>query len=296
MKHMLKSMTAYTYREKTRQNFNVSIEIRTYNSRHLDFVVRIPNEYISIEARIKKMVSARISRGRIEIRLKIKDDSENGYAFDVDVVKARAFHKSLMELKDLFDISAGINMDLFINSGQVIKPCVIERDVEADWSMIKVCLEQAIEDIDNMRLKEGSFIESDLAERINNIGIFVDKIEDESAKLVSLYHGRLKERISLLTEGAVELDQTRLAQEAAILADKSDISEELVRARSHIQQFNDIMAADESAGKKLDFLLQEMNREFNTISSKSGGAEVSHIVVDVKSELEKIREQVQNLE
>jgi len=293
---MLKSMTAYAYKEKTESSFTVSFEIRTYNSRYLDFVLRTPSEYAGIEDRIKKLTSTRISRGRIEIRLQVRDDSENSYIFNVDIPKAKALHKSLLLLKNSVGISGDITMDFIINSGQVIKPSEIKRDVEADWILIKTCLAQAIDDIDAMRTREGNFIAKDLSERIRNIKTCVDQIEAESRGLVLHYQNKLNERISLLTKGLVELDQTRLVQEAAILADKSDISEEIVRTRSHIQQFNAIMDAKEPAGKKLNFLLQEMNRECNTISSKAGSANISHITVDVKSELEKVREQVQNLE
>ena len=155
---------------------------------------------------------------------------------------------------------------------------------------------QAISDIDAMRTREGDFIANDLTDRIHTLKTCIDQIEAESIDLVSQYQNKLKERLSLLTEGLVGLDQTRLAQEAAVLADKSDISEEIVRTRSHIEQFYEIMNDKEPAGRKLNFLLQEMNRECNTISSKSGSARISHIIVNVKSDLEKVREQLQNVE
>ena len=293
---MIKSMTAYADIEKTEKELTVSVEIRTYNSRYLDIVLRIPKEYACIEDRIKKQVSSGLSRGRIEIKLQIKYDSDNTYAFDIDTARAKALYESLMLLKDTLQISGDIPLDLVINSGQIIKPSETKRDVEADWDMINMCMTQAISDIDAMRTKEGDFIAKDLTDRIHTIKTCIDQIEAESSDLVLQYQNKLKERLSLLTEGLVGLDQTRLAQEAAVLADKSDISEEIVRTRSHIEQFYEMMNDKEPAGRKLNFLLQEMNRECNTISSKSGSAAISHIIVNVKSDLEKVREQLQNVE
>ncbi len=293
---MIKSMTAYADIEKTEKELTVSVEIRTYNSRYLDIVLRIPKEYGCIEERIKKLVSGGLSRGRIEIKLQIKYDSDNTYAFDIDTARAKALHESLMLLKDTLQISGDIPLDLLMNSGQIIKPSEIKRDVEADWDMINGCVAQAILAIDAMRRTEGDFIAKDLTDRIHAIKTCMDQIEAESSELVAQYQNKLKERLSLLTEDLAGFDQTRLAQEAAVLADKSDISEEIVRTRSHIEQFYEMMNDKEPAGRKLNFLLQEMNRECNTISSKSGSAAISHIIVNVKSELEKVREQLQNVE
>ena len=147
-----------------------------------------------------------------------------------------------------------------------------------------------------MREKEGAFLANDLKQRLGFVEQSLDQIEADATGLVPLYRERLQERITALTKGVVELDAGRIAQEAAILADRSDISEEIVRAESHLKQFRSIMISEEPAGRKLNFLLQEFNREFNTMGVKAGNAEVSHIIVNVKSELEKIREQVQNVE
>jgi uncharacterized protein (TIGR00255 family) len=150
--------------------------------------------------------------------------------------------------------------------------------------------------LDRMRVKEGDFIGQDLLLRLEVIERGIDHIEKNVADLVPIYRDRLLARVETLTQGIVEIDQSRIVQEASILADRSDISEEIVRARSHVQQFRDIMASDAPAGRKLNFLLQEFNREFNTMGAKVGQADLAHVIVDIKSEIEKLREQVQNIE
>jgi uncharacterized protein (TIGR00255 family) len=164
------------------------------------------------------------------------------------------------------------------------------------WDKIERCLIEATNGLDDMRKKEGQMIATDLSKRLDDIETTIKQIEKTSENLLPAYQERLKGRIEELTRGIVEIDLDRIAQEAAFLADKSDISEEIVRAKSHIHQFRMIQDSKEPAGRKMNFLLQEMGREINTIGSKTGKAEVAHMVVDVKSELEKMREQVQNIE
>ena len=187
-------------------------------------------------------------------------------------------------------------MDLLAGAGDIIIAGEVAEEPEKFWSVIEKCLLHALADLDAMRQHEGQYLADDLIRRINHTNQCILKIEQESGDLVAHYQERLKNRIDVLTRGLVELDPDRIAQEAAILADKADISEEIVRACSHIEQFFNVVDTDEPAGRKLNFLLHELNREINTIGAKTGKALVSHLVVDVKTELEKIREQVQNIE
>jgi uncharacterized protein (TIGR00255 family) len=180
--------------------------------------------------------------------------------------------------------------------GGIIKPVETVTEAESIWPVIKGCLTVALDDLETMQKKEGDFIAGDLLKRLDYIEDCIGEIEHDSGELLYHYQQRLRERISALTREIVELDPGRLAQEAAFLADRSDISEEIVRAKSHIQQFRHIMDSEEPGGRKLNFLLQELHREFNTMGSKIGQADTSHRIVDVKSELEKIREQIQNVE
>jgi uncharacterized protein (TIGR00255 family) len=294
---MLKSMTAYAAAETIEENnLSVKTEIRTYNSKNLDISLRMTSAWLALEERIKRAISERLSRGRIEINLRMEDRSEAAVAFDVDEAKAGAYREALLRLKTSLDLSGDIPLEMVASVSGVIRPAETTRDPEADWALISGCLQQALEDLTAMRQKEGNYMAADLAGRLDFIEGALSEIEKAAADITSQYREKLTERIQRLTQGQVALDEARLAQEAAILADRSDISEEIVRAKSHIAQFRSIMDDNVPAGRKLNFLLQEFNREFNTMGSKAGSAPISHTIVEVKSELEKMREQVQNVE
>lgn len=293
---MIKSMTAFSRVEKIKDELSVSIEIRSYNSKYLDVALRLPYGYFPLEERIKGLISSAVSRGRIELSAKITDGFEKSRSFELDLPRAEAYYDALERLKNQFDMRTEITLDLLLNQADIIKPSENDRDLEGHWEFIKESIQEAMDGLDAMRKKEGDFIARDFSERLDFIEKCIHRIEKESAGLVSHYQNRLKDRISALTKNLVEIDPTRIAQEAAFLADRSDISEEIVRVFSHINQFRAIMHAEEPAGRKLNFLLQEFNREFNTMGSKVGNAPVCHLIVDLKSELEKIREQVQNIE
>ncbi len=293
---MIKSMTAYATAQYSTHQLAVSAEIRSYNSRYFDLVLRIPSGYQSLEEKIKEYISGHVIRGRVEIKIQIEMDAADANGFEIDHAKAQSFYAALNQLKDAFGIKSEISMDLFLSPGGIIKPAEITMDTEAVWPSIRDCLQHALEELDAMRKREGDFIAQDLLKRLAHINLQLEQIRAESTGLLDMYQQRLKERISALTGDIVEIDPGRIAQEAAILADRSDISEEIVRAESHLKQFLHMMKSDEPAGRKLNFLLQELHREFNTMGSKIGNAEISHRIIDVKSELEKIREQIQNIE
>jgi len=293
---MINSMTAFARAEKSANNITAAVEIRSYNSRHLDIALRVPHGYDPLESKIRKLISGGIARGRLEIRLHIKDDGEGAEGFDVNERRARAYHDALNRLKELLQIKEPVSLEMIARSNDVLRPAEEEQNLDTQWPVIEESFQQAIADLKQMRQKEGDFLARDLKQRIDRIQENLTQIENESGNLLSQYQDRLIERISALTKGIVEIDQGRIAQEAAFLADRSDISEEITRAGSHVQQFLELMTAPEPAGRKLNFLLQELNREFNTMGSKVGNADISHQIVSVKSEFEKIREQVQNVE
>jgi uncharacterized protein (TIGR00255 family) len=164
------------------------------------------------------------------------------------------------------------------------------------WPAVQTCMTAALDDLNAMRLREGAFIAKDFGRRLNLLEKLVADIADQAQGLVAQYQDRLRDRMKILTKDLVTLDEQRIAQEAALLADRSDISEELVRVRSHVAQFRDIMAGEAPAGRKLNFLLQEFNREFNTMGAKAGQADIAYRIVDARAEIEKLREQVQNVE
>lgn len=289
-------MTAYASSESTKDELTVSVEIRSYNSKYLDIALRIPHKYLCLENKIKSMISDKVLRGRIEIKLQIIDDSEDAYIFDIDEHRALAYINVLSKLKNRFNINTDISLDLMVNTGGVIKPVEVSKDMDVCWDKLKTCINIALDGLNAMRKKEGDFIVRDFINRLDFIEKSLGQIKKESENLLFYYQERLKERINALTQGMIDIDPARIAQEAAFFADRSDISEEIVRVESHIKEFRFIMDSEESAGRKLNFLLQEFSREFNTMGAKAGNSNVSHIIVAVKSELEKIREQVQNIE
>ena len=293
---MIKSMTGYAAAQNTAGQITVSADMRAYNSRHLDIVLRMPPSYMALEDKMKALVTERIARGRLEIRLQIKDESEQAVAFEIDRPRAQALHSILEQLKKEFNLANDISVEQLLSLGGIIKPVEPTDEPGILWEAIKDCLNQGLDGLELMRQQEGDFIADDLSARLDFIEQTTAEIKGAAHALLQQYQERLKERIAVLTRETVEIDPARLAQEAAFLADRSDISEEIVRAESHIMQFRQIMTAEEPAGRKLNFLLQELNREYNTIGAKIGHAETSHKIVNIKSELEKIREQIQNVE
>jgi uncharacterized protein (TIGR00255 family) len=293
---MIKSMTAYAAAESVCDAFSVSIEIRSYNSRHLDIVLRMPSGYLALEEKLKELISARVVRGRLEVKIYIEIEASDAPGFEIDRAKARSLYTVLNEICDEFKLSHDISLETLIHVGGIIKPVDVPTDTDAVFPVLRDGLDQALTALEKMRKREGDFIARDLFKRLDHIEQQLKKVKTGSSGLIDAYQQRLKERISVLTQNVIEIDPGRIAQEAAILADRSDVSEEIVRSESHLKQFRQIMQNDEAAGRKLNFLLQEFHREFNTMGAKVGNADVSHLIIDVKSELEKMREQIQNIE
>jgi len=289
-------MTAFGQREKLTTDFDVNITIRSYNSRYLDISLYPLKKYMFLESKIKALIAERINRGRIDIRVQIRDNSDEATTFEINKSKAKAYYKALVELQKEFNIDSPVPLELLVGFQEIIQPKENKIDIEACWEVVEACLQDTLDDLLAMRKKEGAFIEKDILNRLDYIGQMTDLIEKESEDLLPQYQKRLMERIQVLTGKMIEIDPQRVAQEAAIIADKCDICEEIVRIKSHIKQFRDIMIEDKPAGQKLNFLIQEFNREFNTLGSKTDKAKVSHFAVDLKSELEKIREQIQNVQ
>ena len=293
---MIRSMTGFAEAEARDGAITAMAEIRSYNSRHLDIVLKVTQRYSALEEKIKERVSKHAVRGRIEVKIQISDETDDAIEFKIDDGRARAYKAALHNLKEALSLSGDISIDHFVGLAGIVTPMETVRDAEIVWPLLENCLNQALDAHDAMRKQEGDFIARDLSQRLDYIENCLGQIEQNSDGLLPLYQERLEERIRNLTRGIVEIDPGRIAQEAAFLSDRSDISEEIVRAASHVKQFRNIMHSEEPAGRKLNFLLQELNREFNTMGSKIGKADIAHMVVDLKSELEKIREQVQNVE
>ncbi len=293
---MIESMTAFGRCEKSAEGWSAAVEIRSVNSRFLDLVVRLPHGYAPFEERVKARVGQDLERGRIELRLNIRDERQREAAFQLDLPLATAYHRALMELRDALGLGGQVPIELVAGTGGVIRPCEAEPDLERDWPLVEAVLCEALADMKAMRRREGANLAADLTRHLDRVAAEIDAIQAATRGLAAYYRQRLEARIAALTEGLVALDPARIAQEAALLADRSDISEEIVRARSHLEQFRLLMQGPKQAGRQLNFLLQELNRELNTIGSKTDQAGAAHRVVAAKAELEKLREQVQNVE
>lgn len=293
---MINSMTAFASAEHSGDGISATIEIRGYNSRYLDLLVRVPSTYGNLEDQVKQMVSARVQRGRLEIRIGIRTEAGDVEQFTINETLANAYFQTLEQLRDRFDLSGSVSLELLARFNGVIETAEAEADPDKVWQVLAKAMAIALDELVRMREKEGRSLAEDLAGRLDFIENQIARVEEQAEGLLEYYQQRLRERITALTRGLVEIDPGRIAQEAAFLAERSDISEEIVRARSHMAQFRELMTAPEPAGKPLNFLLQEFTREFNTMGSKAGNAEISHIIVSAKAELEKLREQVQNIE
>lgn len=293
---MIKSMTAYARTESQTGPTGVRVEVRSFNNRHLDVALKLTHGFESLEERIRTVIAESVARGRVDIRVQIQEALEAGVDFTVNLPRAQAYHRALSQLKEELGIEGAIGLETVLAGGSMVQALEAEKDSEAIWPQVQDCLKSALEQLDAMRKVEGDNMAADFKQRLDAIERMLHEIESQAAGLPEIYRQRLKERIDALTHGMVEIDEARIAQEAALLADRSDISEEIVRAKSHIQQFRARMQDDTPAGRPLNFLLQEFNREFNTMGAKSGKAGMSHVIVAVKSELEKLREQIQNVE
>jgi uncharacterized protein (TIGR00255 family) len=253
--------------------------------------------YAGFEEKLKALVAESIHRGRVELKLTVRDDKSTICEYEIDSVRAKAYLAACEQLKSELALKVDAPpVEHLLSVAGVIQPAEVQSDVELHWDLIDSAATAALLQVDQMREKEGAFLKKDITQRLLKVEQGLDEIETSVQDLPEKYRLKLLARVEALTKGMVELDPSRIAQEAGMLADRSDISEEIVRARSHIGQFRNIMDSDEPAGRKLNFLLQEFNREFNTMGAKVGQAKAAHMIVDIKSEIEKLREQIQNIE
>ena len=293
---MIKSMTAFGRAEKEGEGRKYIVEIRTLNRRYLEVLVRLPRQWFPLEDRVKKLVGGKIARGRVDVSLKVQDSAEAATKFEMNLPLAKTYLRALRDLNEALLLEDRIGLNMILSMEGVITNTASEVDLDKSWATLSSCIDEALEGANAMRMSEGQTIYDDFQKRLEFVEKSLSQVKALVPSVLSEYHSRLKERITVLTEGKVELDPNRIAQEVAFLVDKGDITEEIVRAQSHLKQFRSMIESGGAAGRSLDFLLQELNREVNTIGSKGGDAELSQVVVSLKSELEKIREQVQNVE
>jgi len=294
---MLRSMTGYGRAQLEDASFKVTVELKSVNHRFLEMVIRLPKKYSLLEDKIKGAIRKRISRGRVEAWVGIEEMDKAGLNVNVDKDLAMDYYNSLKELAHLLGISPQITLYELCKLEGIITLKEPETDLERIWEITSKPLEEALEQLVLMRENEGSVLKADLESRSKTILDLIGQIERRNPEVVQAYKNRLSQKIKELTDNLIEIDENRLATEVAIFAEKTDITEEIIRLKSHIEQLAESIEEQENpVGRKLDFILQEMYREINTISSKSADVMISYMVVEVKSEIEKMREQIQNVE
>jgi uncharacterized protein (TIGR00255 family) len=292
---MVTSMTGYGRGEAKGEGKVITIEIKSVNHRYLETVVRLPRFYVMFEEPIKNYLKSIFLRGRIDVFINIEETGENKSNLKVDKELAMAYYDSLKELAQTLNIKPNFEIMTFAQLPEIITIEQPEEDGELLWPVFLEALEIAAKEMQDMRAEEGKKLVADLLDRKEYIGQVMEEIKDRSDLVVKEYQSKLEMRIQELLN-SLPVDEQRLAMEVAILADRSNITEEIVRMSSHLEQLEVFLGEDGQVGRKLDFLVQEMHREINTIGSKSNDLAISQRVVIVKSEIEKIREQVQNLE
>ena len=297
---MLKSMTAFgrARRLSSDNSLDITAEIRSVNSRYLDCTVRISRLYSHLEDKVKAyLAEAGITRGKVEVYIGVDVLEQKGVEVMLDREAARSYIAALEELRDQFGLKDDISVMRVAQNHDLFTMKKPEEDTERDWQEIRAVLAEAVAGFNEMRAKEGENLCTDILKKADNLEEMAGKVKEISEREIAGYPQKLEQRIrQFLKDFDVESTEQRILTEAAIYADKAAIDEELVRLASHFGALRDIINSDEAAGRKLDFLVQEINRETNTIGSKAGNAEIAHLVVDMKTEIEKIREQIQNLE
>lgn len=291
-------MTAFGRAKLQTESKDITIELRSVNSRYFDCSVKMPRAYIFLEDRIKTYVQKNaISRGKVDVFLTVNNHTTAGVTVNLNEDYAKSYIEALRRLRDEFDLADDISVMNVAKNQDVFNYERTEEDLEAEWEIIRPVLDEAISGYLAMRTEEGRKAEEDVKEKIELIRTYADEIEKISLSDTVGYRDKLESRLrAILDDRSVSVDENRILTECAIWSDKIAIDEELVRLRSHFGAFYDIIAAEEPSGRKLDFLMQELNRETNTIGSKANNARIARIVVNMKGELEKIREQIQNVE
>ena len=292
---MVSSMTGYGRGEALKENISVVVELRSVNHRYFEFSSRVPRGYAFLEDKLKTFCQQRITRGKVDLFLTLDVSASDNVVIEINHSLASGYVNAIKELSETYEINDGLSAinlsrfpDLFTVKSQAI-------DEDTVWSVVEEATSFALDGFAAMRAKEGKKLYDDVKSRVETILEKVAFVEERSPETVKAYREKLETRIREMLADAT-VDEGRLLTETAIFADKVAVAEETVRLRSHIKQLMELLESDIAVGRKLDFIVQEMNREANTIGSKAQDIEIAHTVVDIKAEIEKIREQIQNIE
>ncbi len=271
------------------------VESRSVNHRFCDITIKLPKRLAAFELRIKEMIRSEVSRGKIDVTLRLDQAGNGRIQFEVDFHLAEQYYKALKSLSEKLNLKGEVSLELLAGAKDLITVKEEVFDAEPYWQEVEPILRASLKDMDQMKRMEGESLSKDLEQRIDRIATQLEWIKKQFPSSLNQYLNRLRERLRLLLEGG-EVDSLRFQQEIAFWVERTDITEEVTRAESHINQLINLLKADEPVGRKIDFLIQEIHREVNTISAKANDGEISQRVVEIKGELEKVREQVQNIE
>ncbi len=292
---MLKSMTGFGRAEGESTLGKVVVESRSVNHRYSDISIKLPKRLNFFENRIKEIIRSQISRGRIDVSLRLENSGEEKVKLSVDLDLAKQYYQVLQDLREKLQLKDQITLALLAGAKDLITAKEETGDIEPFWKEILPILTQSLKNMDDMKRLEGETLAKDIQQRLGPIAQQLQTIKQQFPSRLKTTLQRIQERVRSLLQG-MELDPLRFQQEVALLAERTDITEEIVRAESHLAQFRSFLEGKEPVGRKMDFLLQEIHREVNTVSAKVNDAEISQRIVEIKSGLEKIREQVQNIE
>ncbi len=292
---MLKSMTGYGKAESSTPHGTFIVEIRSVNHRYGEISVRLPRSFYALENDVKRLASALLKRGKIDISVQWDEATAANAVPQLDMVVARGYYEAYSRLAKGLNLPQDAAPSYIMSLKGVMKEIAVSVDESELQPHLLTAVQSAVTALDGMRIREGEALTDDLTARRKQIGEWSTLIGERTPQMVIEYRQKLKSRLDHLLDG-VEMDENRLSQEVALLADRCDITEELVRLASHFSQFDEALCSAEPVGRKLDFLMQEMNREVNTIGSKSNDTGITNLVIQIKAEMEKMREQVQNVE
>ena len=292
---MVKSMTGYGRARETLNGRDITVEVRSVNNRYLDCTVKVPRTYIFVEDAVKARVQKAVSRGKVDVFITIDATAADETVVAVNEPLARGYYDALTKLKDMFSLEGELSAAVLAKFPDVLTVTKAEEDLESVSGDICAVLDEALNAYNAMRTVEGGKLSEDIAGRAATIETVVGKVEERSPRTVAAYREKLTARMQEVLQSTA-IDESRILTEAAIFADKIAVDEETVRLRSHIAQLRTMLESDQPIGRKLDFLIQEVNRECNTIGSKCNDLTIAQDVVNMKAEVEKIREQVQNIE
>ena len=289
-------MTGFGRAECQDGDYSYKAEIRSVNNRFIEINTRLPKAFLDLELPLKKLVKSHCARGSINVTITLANANGNPGDWEIkpNLPLASQYVEALKEIQTSLGLEGKVNIDSIIRLREIIKVEPVTIDPAKESLLLNIA-ESALASLQKMREEEGKYLQNDLSERIDTIEKHAEQIKTRQPEIIQEYKARLKEKIKLLNDG-IEIDESRLAQETAILADRCDITEEITRFVSHLKQFRKLFESTEPMGRKLEFITQEINREVNTMGSKSSDIQVANLVIEIKSALEKIREQLQNIE